>query len=111
MVHTRATNSILFDLDPEIERTFLQQLRQSVQNIVIESTMANQPQPPTLRQLTDPDLTQHNLGVTFPVVDEWIHFEWKTGFINLLPKFHGLSGEDPIMHISEFNDIDRKSVV
>lgn len=26
-------------------------------------------------------------------------------FINLLPRFHGLSMEDPIMHLSEFHNI------
>ena len=36
---------------------------------------------------------------------EGISFELKSGVINLLPKFHGLAGKDPIMHLSEFHDI------
>ena len=32
-------------------------------------------------------------------------FELKSGVINLLPKFHGLPGEDPIMHLGEFHDV------
>ena len=101
MVHTRATNSAPLVFDPEPERTFLQRLRENIQDIVINSAMADR----TLRQLTDPDLTQQHLGVTLPALGDGVSFELKTGFINLLPKFHGHSGEDPIMHLSEFHDI------
>ena len=107
MVHTRATNSVLFEFDPEIartihfERNFLRNLQEDIQAIVIETMAGNQ----TLRQLTAPDLETQHLGITLPALDEGVHFELKTGFINLLPKFHGLANEDPIMHISEFHDI------
>ena len=58
-----------------------------------------------LRDLMNPDLTQQPLGVTVPALNTRVNFELKSGFINLLPKFHGLSMEDPIMHLSEFHDI------
>ena len=59
----------------------------------------------TLRQLMNPDLTQQPLAVTVPALDAGVNFELKSGFIHLLPKFHGLSMEDPIMHLGEFHDI------
>ena len=59
----------------------------------------------TLRDLMNPDLTQQPLAVTVPVLNTGVNFELKTGFINLMPKFHGLSMEDPIMHLSKFHDI------
>ena len=59
----------------------------------------------TLRDLMNPDLTQQPLAVTVPALNTGVNFELKTGFINLLPKFHGLSMEDPIMHLSDFQDI------
>ena len=107
MVHTRATNSALLAFDPEIartthfERNFLRNLQEDIQAFVIENMAANQ----TLRQLTAPDLETQRLGITLPALDAGVHFELKTGFINLLPKFHGLANEDPIMHLSEFHDI------
>src|ERR1044071_686864 len=100
VVHTRATNQPTLEFDPEIERTHLRNLRQSLQNFVIEM-MAGR----TLRELTNPDLTQQPLAISVPPLDQGVTFELKTCVINLLPKFHGLAGEDPIMHLSEFHDI------
>src|ERR1044071_4485462 len=100
VVHTRATNQPTLEFDPEIERTHLRNLRQSLQNFVIE-TMAGR----TLRELTNPDLTQQPLAITVLPLEQGVTFELKSGVINLLPKFHGLAGEDPIMHLSEFHDI------
>ena len=59
----------------------------------------------TLRQLMNPDLTQQPLAVTVPALNAGVNFELKSGFIHLLPKFHGLSMDDPIMHLSEFHDV------
>ena len=53
----------------------------------------------------NPDLTQQPLAVTIPALGQGVNFELKTGFINLLAQFHGLSEDDPIMHLSEFHDI------
>src|ERR1044071_6070506 len=94
VVHTRATNQSTLEFDPEIERTHLRSLRESI-------TMADR----TLRELTNPDLTQQPLAITIPPLEQGITFELKSSVINLLPQFHGLVGEDPIMHLSEFHDI------
>ena len=40
-----------------------------------------------------------------PALANGVNFELKSGVINLLPKFSGLAGEDPIMHLSEFHDV------
>ena len=97
MVQTRATNLEFSPFDPEIERTYNRQRRQRRN----EETMANR----TLRQLTQPDLTQHPLAVTIPAIGERVNFELKPGLIHLLPSFHGLSGEDPIKHLGKFHTV------
>ena len=56
MVRTRSANPDLLDCDAEVERTFLQHLRHFVQDFVIQSAMGDAGR--TLRELTDPDLTQ-----------------------------------------------------
>ena len=107
MVNTRASNSSTCVSDPQIERMFLRRLRESVQSIVLDFSMvdANGTGARKLRDLMNPDLTQQPLAVTVPALNIGVNFELKTGFINLLPKFRGLSMEDPIMHLSEFHDI------
>ncbi|CAH9094256.1 unnamed protein product, partial [Cuscuta europaea] len=57
----------------------------------------------TLRELTAPNLNQQLLCITFPTLDEGNTFELKSGLIHLLPSFHGLRGEDPNKHFSEFH--------
>ena len=59
----------------------------------------------TLRQLTAPDLTQQHLAITLPAIGANVNFELKSGLIHQLPKFYGLSGEDPIKHLSKFHNV------
>src|ERR1044071_9873159 len=59
----------------------------------------------TLRERTMPNLTNQPQAVIVPPLAQGVTFELKTGIINLLPKFHGLANEDPIMHLNEFHDI------
>lgn len=54
----------------------------------------------TLRELVAPNLETQLLSITYPVLDRSLKLS--SGFLNLLPKFHGLPGEDPYRHISEF---------
>jgi len=54
----------------------------------------------TLRELTAPNLETQLMSITYTVLDKPLKLN--SGFINLLPKFHGLAGEDPYRHISEF---------
>ncbi|XP_027172203.1 uncharacterized protein LOC113771849 [Coffea eugenioides] len=56
----------------------------------------------TLRELATPELTHQPLCITFPTLAENTSFELKSGLIQLLPSFHGLSGEEPHKHIKEF---------
>ena len=102
MVHTRATDSSLVDFDPEVDRTFHSNSR-TLRQEFIRANMGDETR--TLRELTAPDLTQQPLAVRVPALGDGVNFELKSGVINLLPKFHGLAGEDPIMHLSEFHDV------
>ncbi|XP_071940019.1 uncharacterized protein [Coffea arabica] len=56
----------------------------------------------TLRELATPELTHQPLCITFPTLSENTSFELKSGLIQLLPSFHGLSGEKPHKHVKEF---------
>ncbi|CAN6544237.1 unnamed protein product [Malus baccata var. baccata] len=40
--------------------------------------------------------------ITYPAVEEGSTFEIKQNMLNILPTFHGLSSDDPNMHIAEF---------
>ena len=65
----------------------------------------NMAQPPprerTLREMAAPDFTYESLCIQYP--DEDVPYVLKTGLIHLLPKFHGLAGEDPHKHLKEFH--------
>ncbi|XP_071939267.1 uncharacterized protein [Coffea arabica] len=63
-------------------------------------TMANAR---TLRELAAPNLNQQPLCITFPTLNDNTPFELKSGLIQLLPSFHGLSGEEPYKHLQEFD--------
>ncbi|CAN6554745.1 unnamed protein product [Malus baccata var. baccata] len=51
-------------------------------------------------------LTAHTTNIpsciTYPAVEEGSIFEIKQHMLNILPTFHGLSSDDPNMHIAEF---------
>ncbi|XP_070679536.1 uncharacterized protein [Malus domestica] len=51
-------------------------------------------------------LTAHTTNIpsciTYPAVEEGTAFEIKQHMLNILPTFHGLSSDDPNMHIAEF---------
>ena len=54
----------------------------------------------TLCELTAPNLETQPLCITYPVLDQLLKLNSR--FLNLLSKFHGLSGGDPYRHINEF---------
>ncbi|KAJ9184196.1 hypothetical protein P3X46_007961 [Hevea brasiliensis] len=54
----------------------------------------------TLKELAAPDLNQQPLCIQYPTLN--VAFELKSGLIHLIPKFHGLAGEDPHKHLKEF---------
>ena len=46
----------------------------------------------TLEELSTPNLVNQPLSIAFPALD--MPLKLNSGFLNLLPKFHGLLGED-----------------
>jgi len=67
--------------------------------------MANPDQNPidnhTLKELAAPNLNYHPLCIQYPVLE--VPFELESGLIHLLPKFHGLPGEEPNKHLTELH--------
>ncbi|XP_072077976.1 uncharacterized protein [Arachis hypogaea] len=56
----------------------------------------------TLKEAGAPDFVFQPLQVHYPELNT--NFELKTALIHLLPKFHGLSAQDPIRHLSDFQE-------
>jgi len=70
----------------------------------------------TLKELAAPNVENQPLCIK---IDNNINFKLKSGFINLLPIFNGLSREDPHSHLKEFhivcvgmksNEVDEEQV-
>ncbi|XP_016163332.1 uncharacterized protein LOC107605902 [Arachis ipaensis] len=57
----------------------------------------------TLKEVGAPDFVLQPLQVRHPELNA--NFELKTAWINLLPKFHGLSTQDPIRHLRDFQGV------
>ncbi|VFQ91350.1 unnamed protein product [Cuscuta campestris] len=55
----------------------------------------------TIRNLATPNLDHQPLCIQYPTLNAPL--ELRSGLIQLLPKFHGLSGEDPHKHLKEFH--------
>jgi len=58
----------------------------------------------TIREPAAPNLETQPMSITYVALDNALDkpLQLNSGFINLLSKFHGLSGDDPYHHISEF---------
>ncbi|VFQ78809.1 unnamed protein product [Cuscuta campestris] len=54
----------------------------------------------TLRELAAPDLQTQPMSITYAVMEKPLKLN--SGFLNMLPKFHGLPGEDPYRHVNEY---------
>ena len=117
---TRGNPGDLQPFDLEIDRTFHRLVRHSVhpdhsvhfehfehsvasdseysdfEHLAVNFHTENMAQPPprerTLREMAAPDFTYESLCIQYP--DEGVPYVLKTGLIHLLPKFHGLPGED-----------------
>ncbi|XP_074559897.1 uncharacterized protein LOC141815936 [Curcuma longa] len=55
----------------------------------------------TIRELAAPDVAFQ--CIQYPELE--VDFELRSGIIHLLPKFHGLAGEDPTRHLQEFHTV------
>ncbi|KAL2337346.1 hypothetical protein Fmac_011792 [Flemingia macrophylla] len=93
------------DHSPSVSTNFNSVHTASDSNSVDFHTENNMAQPPprerTLRELAAPDFTYESLCIQY--ANEDVPYELKTGLIHLLPKFNGLSGEDPHKHLKEFH--------
>ncbi|XP_042460201.1 uncharacterized protein LOC122043663 [Zingiber officinale] len=103
---TRSSFATLLELDPEIERTVWALRRQARSAATCESKsseMDNQitEGDRTMKELAAPDVAYKYSCITYP--DLVGDFELRSGLILLLPKFQGLSGEDPNRHLHEFH--------
>ncbi|RDY07737.1 hypothetical protein CR513_08104, partial [Mucuna pruriens] len=56
----------------------------------------------TLKELATPDVVYQPWCIEYPQLEPAQSYELKSGLIHLLPKFHGLVGEDPYKHLKEF---------
>ncbi|RDY10223.1 hypothetical protein CR513_05292, partial [Mucuna pruriens] len=54
-------------------------------------------------ELTTPDVLYQPWCIQYPQLEPTQSYELKSGLIHLLPKFHGLVGEDPHKHLKEFH--------
>ena len=117
---TRASpTNLLYELDPEIERT-RQRLRRQIQEAMADHPAGQNlpagngglPPPPGLRQLTvrdflEEDLNGLNPGVVTPEI-EATHFELKPVMFNMLNtigQFGGSVTEDARQHLKSFMEI------
>ncbi|KAL9241882.1 hypothetical protein vseg_015942 [Gypsophila vaccaria] len=59
--------------------------------------------PRTIEELKAPDMELQPSFIVYSPLPQGVSFELKSGLINNLPSFHGLNGEDPNKHLSEFH--------
>ncbi|RDX86175.1 hypothetical protein CR513_32521, partial [Mucuna pruriens] len=57
----------------------------------------------TLKELTMPDVVYQPWCIQYLQLEPVQSYELKSSLIHLLPKFHGLVGEDPHKHLKEFH--------
>ncbi|RDY07761.1 hypothetical protein CR513_08082, partial [Mucuna pruriens] len=56
-----------------------------------------------MKELTTPDVVYQPWCIQYPQLEPAWTYELKSGLIDLLPKYHGLAGEDPHKHLKEFH--------
>ncbi|RDX76709.1 hypothetical protein CR513_43274, partial [Mucuna pruriens] len=113
----------LYAFDPKIERT-LRRLRKA-RNLVVNNSRGsdsvtisnhfvassnNFAEPGKmknndriLKELAAPNVVYQPWCIQYPQLERAQTYELKSGLIHLLPKFHGLAGEDPYKHLKEFD--------
>ncbi|RDY08289.1 hypothetical protein CR513_07496, partial [Mucuna pruriens] len=107
----------LYDFHPEVEKT-LRRLRKA-RNLVVNNSRSSDSVINTNQLYIDNSIASSNIFVelgqmenndrtlkelaTLDVLELAQTYELKSGLIHLLPKFHGLAGEDPYKHLKEFH--------
>ncbi|RDY07604.1 hypothetical protein CR513_08259, partial [Mucuna pruriens] len=125
---TRSSTDPLYAFDPEIELT-LRRIRKnkntiintssnsdyvhdsnllSTNTLVSRSNIFTEPgqmenNDKTLKELATLDVVYQPWCIQYPQLEPAQTYELKYGLIHLLPKFHGLAGEDPHKHLKEFH--------
>ncbi|RDX73788.1 hypothetical protein CR513_46545, partial [Mucuna pruriens] len=117
----------LYAFDPDIERTLhrLRKVRHTItpdssssdsiwnsenSNFTIDESNFSEHQEAgsmenndrTLKELATPDMVYQPWCIQCPPLEPAQSYELKSSLIHLLPKFHGLAGEDPYKHLKEF---------
>ena len=108
---TRGNLGDLKPFDPEIDRTFHRLVRHSVHpghfvhfehfEYSVAGDFAHSTTNFHTENMAAPDFTYESLCIQYP--NEGVPYVLKTGLIHLLPKFHGLAGEDAHKHLKEFH--------
>ncbi|XP_074572638.1 uncharacterized protein LOC141829123 [Curcuma longa] len=108
---TRSAGDELAEFDPELERTLRAlralKIRERASNLTESSSSdLTSPSPmaessKTMKELGAPDAGYQYSCIAYPELAG--DFELRSGLIHLLPKFQGLSGEDPNRHLHEFH--------
>ncbi|CAL8167574.1 unnamed protein product [Prunus armeniaca] len=121
MVSTRSAVQQLFPFDPEPEQSLRRRHREQnllrvpslqgtfLQSLYSEDLHSTETMAFVIPEAGDPlgnSLTAHATNIpgciTYPAVEEGSTFEIKHHMLSILPTFHGLSTDDPNMHIAEF---------
>jgi len=110
MLVTRSANQSQVHVDLEIENTLRRLQKEARVNTMVVARQQ------TLKELVAPNMENQPLCIN---IDNNVNFEFKSGFIHLLPTFNGLAGEDRHTHLKEFhmicvgmkpNGVDEKQV-
>ena len=91
---TCSINQSLMQLDLEIEKTLCRLRKEARLNTMVVARQQ------TLKELAAPNVKNQSLCIN---IDNNVNFEFKSGFIHLIPTFNGLTGEDPHTHLKEFH--------
>ncbi|KAM2819065.1 hypothetical protein PS2_037519 [Malus domestica] len=121
MVSTRSTVQKLIPLDPKLEQNLRRKRREQnlqrvrpLQETFLQSVFLGDLHKKEKMAFVIPEaglplgdsLTAYTTNIpsciTYPAVEEGTAFEIKQHMLNILPTFHGLSSDDPNMHIAEF---------
>ncbi|KAM1127771.1 hypothetical protein ACFX2B_037288 [Malus domestica] len=121
MVSTRSTVQKLIPLDPKLEQNLRRKRREQnlqrvrpLQETFLQSVFLGDLHKKEKMAFVIPEaglplgdsLTAYSTNIpsciTYPAVEEGTAFEIKQHMLNILPTFHGLSSDDPNMHIAEF---------
>ncbi|XP_042458213.1 uncharacterized protein LOC122042261 [Zingiber officinale] len=103
---TRSLTDKLFELDPEIERIFRalriqEKISEESESALLSSDNSMADHNRTMKELVTPDEAFKYSCIPYPTLAG--DFELRSRLIHLLPKYQGLSGEDPNRHLHEFH--------